>query len=75
MPGERSYPIVNYEYMLVGRRQPDQDTALAVRTFLAFAIDPEQGGTPAVLAAVDFVAIPSDVRPRVMAEIAMIGPA
>jgi phosphate transport system substrate-binding protein len=72
LDGAQTYPIVNFEYMMVNSKQPDADTALALRDFLAFAIDPSQGSTQANLGAVDFVALPPNVTPRVSATIARI---
>ncbi len=71
-PGAQSYPIVNYEYLMVKSRQSDPQVALALRTFLTWAIDPSRGASSANLGAVDFVALPSTVVPRVKAAIARI---
>jgi phosphate transport system substrate-binding protein len=70
--GAQSYPIVNYEYLMVRSQQPDADTALAVRTFLAWAIDAGKGGSPANLQAVGFVGLPTTVLPWVRAAIARV---
>jgi phosphate transport system substrate-binding protein len=72
--GAQSYPIVNYEYLMVKSTQSDADTALAVRTFLTYAIDPTKGATTANLQAVDFVSLPTTVVPKVKAAIAKITP-
>ncbi len=72
--GAQSYPIVNYEYLMVKKTQPDADTALAVRSFFDFAIDPNGGATSANLSAVSFVALPNTVLPKVKAAIAAINP-
>lgn len=71
-PGSNSYPIVNYEYLIVKSQQTDADTALAIRTFLAWAIDPSKGASSANLSAVNFVALPTSVVPKVKAAIAKI---
>ncbi|MCU4185093.1 phosphate ABC transporter substrate-binding protein PstS [Acidiferrimicrobium sp. IK] len=71
--GATSYPIVNFEYLVVKSTQSDANKAKAIRTFLAFAIDPSQGSTPANLAKEQFVALPSSVIPKVQAAIAKIG--
>jgi phosphate transport system substrate-binding protein len=73
-PGDQSYPIVNFEYMMVKRTQPDTDTALAVRTFLMFAIDAGHGSSPDNLAAANFVALPDNAVRQVRAAIDKIGP-
>ncbi len=38
-PGAQSYPIVNFEHIIVKSNQPNADLAKAIRTFLTFAID------------------------------------
>jgi phosphate transport system substrate-binding protein len=73
-PGAQSYPIVNYEYLMVKSTQPDADTGLAVRSFLTWAIDPTKGATTASLAAVDFVALPDTAVQKVRAAITKITP-
>ncbi|MBO0686064.1 MAG: phosphate ABC transporter substrate-binding protein PstS, partial [Candidatus Dormibacteraeota bacterium] len=73
-PGDESYPIVNYEYLLTKSQQPDADTALAVRTFLTWAISPTGGANTANLEAVNFVALPSQAANKVKAQIAKITP-
>jgi phosphate transport system substrate-binding protein len=72
--GAQSYPIINYEYLMVKSTQPDADTALAVRSFLTWAIDPTKGATTANLSAVDFVALPSTAVEKVKAAITKITP-
>ncbi len=72
-PGAQSYPIVNYEYLMVKEHQSDPQVALALRTFLTWAIDPSKGASSTNLAAVNFVALPSTVIPKVKAAIAKIG--
>jgi phosphate transport system substrate-binding protein len=70
--GAGSYPIVNFEYLVVKNTQPDADTALAVRDFFAFALDPTEGATPTNLAKEGFVALPNSVLPKVKAAVAKI---
>ncbi len=70
--GEQSYPIVNYEYLMVQSKQPDANTALALRTFFAWAIDPTKGSTPDNLNSVQFVALPESVLPKAIAAIGKI---
>jgi phosphate transport system substrate-binding protein len=71
-PGPQSYPIINFEYMMVKSDQTDPNTALALRTFLTWAISPTGGATPQHLASVNFVALPDTVVPYVKAAIARI---
>jgi phosphate transport system substrate-binding protein len=70
--GAQSYPIVNFEYIIVKSKQTSADTALAIRDFLAWAIDPNGGSNPTYLAKEQFVALPSSVIPKVNAAIASI---
>ena len=64
-PGDQSYPIVNYEYVMVSSQQKDANTALALRTFLTWAIDPSGGATSANLSTVGFNPLPATVVPKV----------
>ncbi|MDQ6782611.1 MAG: phosphate ABC transporter substrate-binding protein PstS [Actinomycetota bacterium] len=72
--GPQSYPIVNFEYLVVKSSQADADTAKAMRTFFSFALDPSKGATPANLDKEGFVALPTSVVPKVNAAVAKIGP-
>jgi len=72
LPGAQSYPIVNFEYIIVKSTQPSADVAKAIRTFLAFAIDPSGGSTTALLSKENFVALPSSIIPKVNAAIAKV---
>ncbi len=70
--GSQSYPIVNFEYLVVKSTQPDAPTAQAIRTFLSFAIDPNGGSTPQYLSKEGFVALPSSVASKVQKAIGAI---
>ncbi len=70
--GTDSYPIVNFEYIIVKPTQPDANTALAIRDFLTFATSTSGGSTPALLAKENFQALPSNVIPKVDAAVAKI---
>ncbi|MHB8618079.1 MAG: phosphate ABC transporter substrate-binding protein PstS [Chloroflexota bacterium] len=72
-PGDQSYAIVNYEYLMVQTKQPNPNTAMAVRTFLTWAIDANKGSAEKYLSSVDFVGLPAAVVPKVEAAIAKIG--
>ena len=72
--GAQSYPIVNFEYIVVKSTQSSADTAKAIRTFLSFAMDPSGGSASQYLAKEDFVALPDSVVPKVKAAIARITP-
>ncbi|MDQ2728274.1 MAG: phosphate ABC transporter substrate-binding protein PstS [Actinomycetota bacterium] len=71
--GAQSYPIVNFEYLVVKSTQSDPDTAKALRTFFSFALDPTKGATSANLMKEGFVALPTSVIPKVNAAVAKIG--
>jgi phosphate transport system substrate-binding protein len=70
--GDQSYPIVNFEYIVVKSTQASADVAQAIRTFLAYAIDPAGGSSPSYLASKQFEALPSSVVPQVQTAIAKI---
>lgn len=72
--GAQSYPIVNFEYIVVKSTQSSADVAKAIRTFLAFAMDPNGGSSSQYLQKEDFVALPDSVVPKVKAAIAKITP-
>lgn len=71
-PGAESYPIVAYDYMIVKSQQTDSEKALAIRTFLAWAISPSGGATEANQSAVGFQPLPSTALPRINAAINQI---
>lgn len=71
-PGATSYPITNFEYLVVKATQASADKALAIRTFLTFAMDPNGGSTQALLSKEGFVALPSSVAPKAAAAVATI---
>lgn len=71
-PGAQSYPIVNFEYIIVKNKQSSADVALAIRDFLTFAIDPSGGSSSTYLAKEHFVALPSGVASQVRAAVASI---
>ncbi|HUE59505.1 MAG TPA: phosphate ABC transporter substrate-binding protein PstS [Acidimicrobiales bacterium] len=71
-PGAQSYPIVNFEYIIVKNKQSSANTALAIADFLTFAIDPNGGSSPTYLSKENFVALPSIVIPKVNTAIASI---
>jgi phosphate transport system substrate-binding protein len=41
-PGADCYPLINYEYAVVSKRQTDPKTAAAIRDFLQWAITPDE---------------------------------
>lgn len=68
-PGAESYPIVSYDYLIVRSNQSDAEKALAIRTFLTWAISPTGGASEADLYAVGFQPLPKTALPRVDAAI------
>jgi phosphate transport system substrate-binding protein len=61
-PGDDSYPLINYEYAVVSRRQPTDATAKALRSFLRWAISETGGNQMKYLAPVDFIPLPNFIR-------------
>jgi phosphate transport system substrate-binding protein len=60
--GDNSYPLINYEYVVVSIRQPDVDTATALRRFLLWTISPDGGNAGKYLDAVGFIPLPDFIR-------------
>jgi phosphate transport system substrate-binding protein len=60
--GDNSYPLINYEYVVVSTRQPKPETAAALRHFLLWAISPGGGNAPKYLDAVGFIPLPDFIR-------------
>jgi phosphate transport system substrate-binding protein len=61
-PGEFSYPLVNYEYAIVSKRQPSAAVASALRSFLFWSIEPCSGNAATTLDQVHFIALPEYIR-------------
>jgi len=61
-PGGNSYPLINYEYAVVSRSQPDAATAGAVRAFLSWAISATGGNSDKYLKSVGFIPLPDFIR-------------
>jgi phosphate transport system substrate-binding protein len=57
-PGDDSYPIINYEYVIVDSRQPNAALAAGIKSFLSWAVLPTQGNAPHFLDQVSFMALP-----------------
>jgi phosphate transport system substrate-binding protein len=60
--GDDSYPLINYEYIVVSIRQPNAETAAALRNFLLWAIALTGGNAPKYLDAVGFIPLPDFIR-------------
>jgi phosphate transport system substrate-binding protein len=71
-PGDNSYPLVNYEYAVVSKKQPDAATADALRTFLLWSISGIGGNSATYLKPVGFIPLPDFIRGLSEAQIAEI---
>jgi phosphate transport system substrate-binding protein len=74
-PGDDSYPLINYEYAVVSKVQPDAATAHALRSFLRWAISATGGNSAKYLTPVGFIPLPDFIRGLSQAQIAQIKPA
>ena len=61
-PGENSYPLINYDYAVVPTRQPNPQTASAIRHFLLWSIALDGGNASKYLSAVHFIPLPDFIR-------------
>jgi phosphate transport system substrate-binding protein len=59
-PGENSYPLVNYEYVVVSTKQTSPEVAAALRRFLLWAILPSEANED-YLNRVHFVPLPPHI--------------
>lgn len=71
-PGDGTYPIVNFEYIVVKSSQSNSDMAAAIRAFLSYATSTTGGSSAADLAADQFEALPSSVLSSVQSAISSI---
>ena len=56
-PGDQSYPLVNYEYVVVSTKQANPEVAAALRRFLQWVIVPSEANEE-YLDRVHFVPLP-----------------
>lgn len=61
-PGDVSYPLINYEYIVVSTKQTNPATSDALRHFLLWAISADGGNAPKYLDTVGFIALPTFIR-------------
>ncbi len=61
-PGDNSYPLINYEYAVVSKSQPDAATADALRSFLRWSISETGGNAANYLQPVGFIPLPDFIR-------------
>jgi phosphate transport system substrate-binding protein len=59
-PGANAYPLINYEYAVVAKKQPSPETASALRGFLLWAIAPDETNAQ-YLANANFIPLPAHV--------------
>jgi phosphate transport system substrate-binding protein len=59
-PGANAYPLINYEYAVVSKKQPGPETAAALRSFLLRAIAPDETNAR-YLADAHFIPLPAHV--------------
>jgi phosphate transport system substrate-binding protein len=59
-PGANAYPLINYEYAVVSKKQPSPETAAARRSFLLWAIAPDETNAQ-YLANAHFIPLPAHV--------------
>jgi phosphate transport system substrate-binding protein len=59
-PGANAYPLINYEYAIVSKKQPSPEIAAALRSFLLWAIAPDETNAQ-YLADSDFIPLPAHV--------------
>jgi phosphate transport system substrate-binding protein len=71
-PSAESYPIINYEYAIVSRKQPSPEMASALRQFFTWSISPSGGNGPRFLEQVHFVPLPAHIAQLSAAQIAEI---
>ncbi len=71
-PGAESYPIINYEYVMVKRDQPDAQQAAAIKQFLTWAVSPQGGNALGFLKQVNFLPLPASARALTLAQIGQI---
>ena len=71
-PGANSYPIINYEYVMVAQNQTAPGMALTLRTLLTWVIDSNHGNSPQFLDAVSFIPLPASTVQLTLAQIAKI---
>jgi phosphate transport system substrate-binding protein len=64
-PGANAYPLINYEYAVVAKKQPSPETAAALRSFLLWAIAPDETNAQ-YLANANFIPLPAHLgaQPR-----------
>jgi len=60
-PGNDSYPIATFEYLIVKQVQPDKDTAQALKNFILWIVNPNGGSSSKYLNQFYLIPLPSSV--------------
>ncbi|GMA57961.1 phosphate ABC transporter substrate-binding protein (PhoT family) [Alicyclobacillus sacchari] len=68
-PGTDSYPLINFEYVIVNRKQQDSNTADLVKGFLQWAISPDGGQQLKYMTPVNFLPLPASISALSKAQI------
>jgi phosphate transport system substrate-binding protein len=68
-PGANSYPIINYEYAIVNKKQASPAIATAVRNLLLWGISPSGGNKQMFMNKVHFLPLPASISPLSRAQI------
>ena len=71
-PGANSYPIINYEYAIVSKKQPSAEMASELRQLFTWAMSPAGGSSRPFMTELHFTALPALVRKLSAAQIAEI---
>jgi phosphate transport system substrate-binding protein len=61
-PAPSGYPIINFEYAIVLTKQSSSTTAKAIKSLLAWAMNPSDGASPSFLNPVHFEPLPVAAR-------------
>jgi phosphate transport system substrate-binding protein len=67
--GAQSYPIVNFEYLVVNTKQSSSHIALAARTFFDWTIDPNGGSQTTYLSKENFIGLQASLSASVFSTI------
>ncbi len=71
-PGAESYPIINYEYVMVKLNQPNAQMAAEIKKFLTWAVSPTGGNSLSFLKQVNFLPLPASARSLTLQQISKI---
>ena len=70
--GANSYPIINYEYAIVSKKQPSAEMASELRKLFTWAMSPAGGSSPHFMTQLHFTPLPAPVVKLSAAQIAEI---